>query len=218
MKEYNSEKAVISMTSWKRRIKTAGKSLYTLISKCAGFHIVLVLAEEEFPNKENDLPEDILNMANGNLIEILWVKKNYKSYKKIIFTSLKYKGVPVISADDDCAYVTNYAEELYNKWLDNKNSAIRYTRGNGPHGRYTLFPPSLFEEHDLDLLDLFYEENLDDIFYGALMTVKGIKTISLNKFSEPCVAHDEICPINGTHHRRGISEEYVRKIKSHRRK
>ena len=57
MKQYNGEKAIISLTSWKARINTVGLTLFSLYKRCPGFHIVLVLSEEEFPKKEAELPD-----------------------------------------------------------------------------------------------------------------------------------------------------------------
>jgi hypothetical protein len=45
-KKYNGEKAIISLTSWRARINTVAKTIYSLIKQCPGFHIVLVLSEE----------------------------------------------------------------------------------------------------------------------------------------------------------------------------
>ena len=126
MKIYNGEKAIISLTSWKARINTVGKTLYSLLKMCPGFHIVLVLSEEEFPKKEEELPEELMLFVDNDLIEILWVYKNYKAFKKVLFTMDKYRDVPVISADDDCIYIINYAQELYDIWLNNKDSFITY--------------------------------------------------------------------------------------------
>ena len=41
-KKYNGEKAIISLTSWRARINTVDKTIYSLIKQCPGFHIVLV--------------------------------------------------------------------------------------------------------------------------------------------------------------------------------
>ena len=60
MKQYQGEKAIISLTSWKARIKTVGLTIYSLLTQCPGFHIVLVLSEEEFPKKERELPRDLV--------------------------------------------------------------------------------------------------------------------------------------------------------------
>ena len=78
MKQYNGEIGIISLTSWKKRINEVSKTLYSLIQNCPGFHIVLVLSEEEFPLKEKELPENLTLFIDNNLIEIIWVYKNYK--------------------------------------------------------------------------------------------------------------------------------------------
>ena len=108
-KEYAGEKAIISLTSWKARINTVGLTIFNLLKTCPGFHIVLVLAEEEFPSKEAELPKQLAAMANAGLFEILWIQKNVKSFKKWIFTAQRFSNIPIISADDDCLYNRNYA-------------------------------------------------------------------------------------------------------------
>lgn len=110
MKQYNGEKAIISLTSWKARINTVSKTIYSILKMCPGFHVVLCLSSEEFPNKEAELPENLILFVDNDLIEILWVEKNYKAFKKVLFTMNKYDNVPVISADDDCLYICNYAK------------------------------------------------------------------------------------------------------------
>ena len=69
MKSYCNEPAIISLTSWRGRINSVSKTLYSLIKQCPGFHIVLVLSEEEFPKKEKELPSDLLAFVDNDLIE-----------------------------------------------------------------------------------------------------------------------------------------------------
>ena len=83
-KKYNGEKAIISLTSWRARINTVDKTIYSLIKQCPGFHIVLVLSEEEFPKREEELPERLMLFVENEQIELLWVYKNYKSFKKVL--------------------------------------------------------------------------------------------------------------------------------------
>lgn len=71
MKQYKGERAIISLTSWKGRIHTVYKTLKNLLKMCPKFHIVLVLAEEEFPEKEKELPENLMLFVNNNLIEVI---------------------------------------------------------------------------------------------------------------------------------------------------
>ena len=197
MKQYQNEKAIISLTSWKARIKTAAKTLVNLIQTSKGFHIILVLSEEEFPNKEKDLPEEIKLMIDNDLIEILWVYKNYRSFKKVLFTLDKYRNVPVISADDDCFYTPNYAEVLYQAWLKNKSAVIAGYRNFVfnelylPNGCGSLYPPYVFKNYGLDLLsDTILNTNNDDMYMGYLLKKMNVPIIYLNKnFTK---FHDEI--------------------------
>jgi hypothetical protein len=203
MKIYNGEKAIISLTSWKARINTVGKTLYSLLKMCPGFHIVLVLSEEEFPKKEEELPEELMLFVDNDLIEILWVYKNYKAFKKVLFTMDKYRDVPVISADDDCIYIINYAQELYDIWLNNKDSFITYRITKQKYdcietwGFATLHPPFAYGEYGLFYIDYLEIKNnkhsQDDNYYTVLRKkVNNMNVINLNKKMRDIVfTHDE---------------------------
>lgn len=203
MKIYNGEKAIISLTSWKARINTVGKTLYSLLKMCPGFHIVLVLSEEEFPKKEEELPEELMLFVDNDLIEILWVYKNYKAFKKVLFTMDKYRDVPVISADDDCIYIINYAQELYDIWLNNKDSFITYRITKQKYdcietwGFATLHPPFAYGEYGLFYIDYLEIKNnkhsQDDNYYTVLRKkVNNMNVINLNKKMRDVVfIHDE---------------------------
>ena len=206
-KKYNSERAIISLTSWTARINTVSKTLYSLLTQCPGFHIVLVLSEEEFPKMMDELPDNLKLFAENELIEVLWVYKNYKSFKKVLFTMDKYRTVPVISADDDCIYTCNYAQELYNKWEKNKESIFVFPHGPSKNktftetcGAYTIYPPK-FHFNFLDKIDFITSSNvtcLDDSFYGFVANKLGItiKNAFDNRFSKICIFHDSINPLS----------------------
>ena len=186
MKQYNGEIGIISLTSWKKRINEVSKTLYSLIQNCPGFHIVLVLSEEEFPLKEKELPENLTLFIDNNLIEIIWVYKNYKVLKKIYFTIQKYPNVPVISADDDCFYTCNYAKELYDKWYVEKDNVYTYYTNlnwNGPIGPCTLYPPFLFSKFDeMDKKDIENYLYNDDSFFKKFLNRNNIKIIGLYNY------------------------------------
>lgn len=195
MKQYNGEKAIISLTSWKARIDNVDKTIFSLIQQCPGFHIVLVLSEEEFPQKEKELPENLMVFVENELIELLWVYKNYKSLKKIIPTMIKYNNVPIISADDDCLYVCNYAEELYKKWCLNKLNVITYKKQNNcAQGPCTLYPPGFLDDKSLENFYKEYKYYLksDDAFYFKICKAKKITIlyVHLNKF--PYLFHTNV--------------------------
>lgn len=203
MKQYNNEKAIISLTSWKARINTVAKTIYSLLQQCPNFHIVLVLSEEEFPKKEMELPDNLMSFVKNDLIEILWVYKNYKAFKKIIFTMDKYRNVPVISADDDCIYTCNYAEELYNKWLKNKNCIVRYNiiKTKCTQGPCTLYPHTIYEKviHPilLNLKKNSIQNPMDDQILTKYINMSHINIISVYYGTKFCFKfHDEIEPLH----------------------
>lgn len=199
MKQYNGEKAIISLTSWKARINTVSKTIYSLIQQCPGFHIVLCLSEEEFPQKEAELPENLMLFVDNNLIEILWVYKNYKSFKKVLFTMDKYRDVPVISADDDCIYTCNYAQELYDKWTENKDCIVSYKNGIRDNikltwGCATLYPNYYLSNYGLEYLtNEILKIGLDDNYIFILrQKLNLIKTsIIVKKIEDILYFHDE---------------------------
>lgn len=201
-KKYNGEKAIISLTSWKARIRTVVKTLYSLIKHCSDFHIVLVLSEEEFPKREKELPEKLMLFVENELIEILWVYKNYKSFKKVLFTMDKYRDVPVISADDDCFYTCNYAGELYNTWKANPSlNAIRYEFGRklqmqGPTSLYYL--PKNMQRTLIDMLDdTIIRTGEDDAIIYRFMKLLHCKFGFVHRhIKKPYIFHDTISPLH----------------------
>lgn len=219
MKQYNGEKAIISLTSWKARINTVCKTLFSLIDQCPGFHIVLVLSEEEFPKKEDELPENLKIFVENELIEVLWVYKNYKSFKKVLFTMDKYRNVPVISADDDCIYKYNYAEELYKTWLLNKRAFVSYYqcdyKGFSITGGYaTLYPPNVFPNAYTLISDEIIGNHEDDCMYAVLRQKLGCSEIvRLNKpFWDIAEIHDEQDPLHNLYRNSDAWKQHLMNI------
>lgn len=201
-KLYNREKAIISLTSWKARIHTVGLTIYSLLMNCPGFHIVLVLCEEEFPTKEQELPRDLKILLRAKIIEILWVQKNYKAFKKVLFTMDKYRSVPVISADDDCIYICNYAQELYEKWREDTSvNGIRYEWGKfpqmqGPTSLYYGFGDKALKIIDLLSPDVINISEDDKVIY-KYMQILNCKFSYVHKHTKkPYKFHDTISPLH----------------------
>lgn len=197
-KEYAGEKACISLTSWKARINTVSKTLYSLIKMCPGFHIVLVLSKDEFPLMEKELPDNLMLFVENKLIELFWIKPNLKSFKKVLFTMDKYRDVPVISADDDCIYTCNYAQELYDSLQEYKVISYRKSKNSkqGVCGPATIYSNTIFDIliNNVHLKEL--KTYFDDGIFNFILNKHNIKIKGLHK-NFPCFFHDEICPISG---------------------
>ena len=200
-------KAVVALTSWKKRINTVGLTIFNLKCVCGrDFHIVLTLAEEEFPGKESELPEDLMLMNKAEVFEILWCKRNSRAFKKILYAMQKYRTIPIISADDDSIYRFNYANELYRQWLRHKNARICYwcsdILGNGSaintSGYATLHPPFFYGECLHLLTNKVVSMNEDDLFYAAYsMVLHKTKVVCLDKsYFDVVVPHDEVQPLH----------------------
>ena len=74
---------IVALTTWKGRIynKDFLKVLYRLCKEQITdfkYKVVLSLSEEEFPNKEADLPDDLLLFTELENFEILWSYKTQK--------------------------------------------------------------------------------------------------------------------------------------------
>ena len=200
-KKYNDEKAIISLTSWRARINTVSKTLFSLLKQCPGFHIVLVLSEEEFPKMMDELPENLKLFVYNELIEVLWVYKNYKSFKKVLFTMDKYRDVPIISADDDCIYTCNYAQILFDEYVKTEFRFPIIFRKNSMQymqGPCSLYPPyifsSLIKNFNYDIINV----EGDDDYYSKFFIKNKIKIHMTEYMKYPCFFANEICPLHGS--------------------
>jgi len=102
---------VVTMTSWKGRIHYVAKSIWNFIRKqtIKPDFFYLWLAEEEFPNKEKDLPEDLLLTCEGLNVKIKWTKENEYCFKRWYIYPDHWNDF-VICIDEDQDYKPNTIE------------------------------------------------------------------------------------------------------------
>ena len=104
---------ILTMTSWKERILDCYKSIEILLTNSLPPNkLILNLAEEEFPNKNLDLPYNLLSLLRYKNFEIFWVKENNNVFKKLIPTINRYKNDLIITVDDDIIYPNNFIEKI----------------------------------------------------------------------------------------------------------
>lgn len=108
---------IVSLTSFPERINIVVKTIKTLLTQTMKPDMVILwLAPEQFPNKENDLPQELLDLKEYGLT-IDWYK-DIRSYKKIIPTLNKYPNSIIITVDDDIYYAPDTVETLYKSYLE----------------------------------------------------------------------------------------------------
>ena len=107
----NNTQIIVSMTSFPARILFIKPTIESLLKQTVRAHrLILWLAEEEFPNREEDVPQDIVGLQN-DYFQIEWCR-NIRSYKKMIPTLEKYPDTVIVTADDDLIYESNWLEKL----------------------------------------------------------------------------------------------------------
>ena len=225
-KKYNGERAVISLTSWKARISTCSKTIFSLLKQCPGFHIVLVLSEEEFPKMMDELPDNLKLFVDNELIEVLWTRLNLKPHKKYFYTMQKYKDIPIITTDDDVIYNDNFADILFASYIQNPNSIIAnrchlikinkqknevysYNTWIKETKIYTddklfftgiggvLYPPNCLKISENNLEEIKQTIYADDVYLNALCNRYKIKKINLCR--KKYSSHDDnngLCELN----------------------
>jgi hypothetical protein len=111
-----SKKIIISLTSWPKRIVNVGNVINSLLNQEIPPDLIeLNLCELEFPNKKNNLPNDLkILLKKYKNIEINWVPKNTGVFKKIIPTIEKFYGTNyyLLSVDDDWIYNKKYIKTM----------------------------------------------------------------------------------------------------------
>jgi len=113
-------KIIISLTSYPARIGTVNQTIESLLNQSMkADKVILWLAPEQFPNKEQDLPQQLLALKDKGLT-INWYH-DIRSYKKLIPTLKLYPDAIIVTADDDIIYPSFWLRNLYNGYCNNKN-------------------------------------------------------------------------------------------------
>lgn len=194
---------IVSLTSYPERMYELKYTLYSLLHQSLKpDQIILWLAEEQFPNKEEDIAPSLLALKE-NGVSIKWCE-DIKSYKKLIPALKIYSEDIIVTADDDIYYPENWLELLYNSYLKHPDCIhchrahrIRMA-GNGfaPYNSWEktvsiayptwqafptgsggiLYPPHTLHEDTLHK-EYFMElaPKADDIWFWTMSLINGTK-------------------------------------------
>jgi hypothetical protein len=124
-KEPRNPQVIVSLTSYPARINTVHITINTLLQQSLKpDKVILWLAEEQFPKKEKDLPQELIKLKAFGL-DIEWCD-DIKSFKKLVPAIEKYPNDIIVTADDDVYYQSNMLESLYNAYKTNpKNIYVK---------------------------------------------------------------------------------------------
>ena len=201
---------IVSLTSFPKRIIDIHYCIYSILNQnFKPDEVILWLAEEQFPNKQDDLPDSLLALEKNGLT-IKWCH-DIKSYKKLIPILKEYPNDFIVTADDDIFYPSDWLGNMWEEYqknpktiissrarlikLDSKNNIQKYNKWglinkkgissylNFPTGAGgTLYFPNA-------LSDLVFEEKLfmefcpstDDIWFWAMAILNKTKISPIDK-------------------------------------
>ena len=107
----SSSNTIVSLTSFPERINTVWLTIQTIMHQTRKPRmIILWLAEEQFPNKEKDLPFKLIELKKYGLT--IKFCDNLYPHKKYFYTMLENPENNVISIDDDVLYPEYLIERL----------------------------------------------------------------------------------------------------------
>lgn len=117
MKRLVSRKLIVSLTTYPKRIgllEPVLESIYAQTRKAD--EVVLWLAEEQFPGREADLPENLRNLVSAGKLTVRWCD-DLKPHKKYFYALQEYENDLVVTVDDDLLYPRDMLDALYRSYL-----------------------------------------------------------------------------------------------------
>lgn len=116
------KKLIVSLTSYPARIHTVGTVVEDLQKQTRkADEIILWLAEEQFPNREEDLPNQLRHQMSEGLVTVRWCD-DLKSHKKYFYALQEFTDDLVVTVDDDLLYPEQMLENLYQCYLRHPNA------------------------------------------------------------------------------------------------
>ena len=117
------DEIIVSLTSFPDRMYKIHYTLYSLLTQTVKpSKVILWLGEEQFPNKEKDIPKKVLDLQKNGLT-IGWYRNLY-SYTKLIPALEKYPDSIIVTADDDIYYEPNWLELLIKEHENNPDDIV----------------------------------------------------------------------------------------------
>lgn len=104
----------MSLTSYPARIGSVSKALASISAQT--LHpdaIILYLAKNQFPAKDNNLPKDLIDLCAQGILEIRWVEGDLGPHKKYFYALQQHPNDLIVTIDDDLVYPPDLIESLY---------------------------------------------------------------------------------------------------------
>ncbi|MBQ1508693.1 MAG: glycosyltransferase [Erysipelotrichaceae bacterium] len=199
---------IVSLTSFPARIHSVYRVIDNILSQTRKpDRILLWLAESQFPEREKNLPGELMKETERGL-EIRWCR-DLRPHKKYLYAMKEFPEDILITVDDDLVYPDDMIDVLYQSYVKHPRavSAMRthillpkeeggfypyslwlkecdYLIGEesvhlfATNGAGSLFPPHILSDKYLDE-DLIMElcPTADDLWLKAAEILEGVPTV-----------------------------------------
>lgn len=121
---------IVSLTSYPARICAVPKVLESLYAQTKQPDKILFwLAEEQFPNREADLPQQLVDDVMAGKFELRWRNEDLGVHKKYYYVMHEFPDDIIVTVDDDTIYHPQTIQTLYDSFLNFPQavSALRTT-------------------------------------------------------------------------------------------
>ncbi|KAG4095517.1 hypothetical protein H8356DRAFT_1293004 [Neocallimastix lanati (nom. inval.)] len=128
-KKKNNESIIISMSSNRKKIDTIYKSVENLLNQTLNAtYIILTLSVDDFPKKDEELPNSLIELTKTFLnFKIKWIKNNINDYKRITVVD-DYPEDVIIIVNEEIKYPKWFINEIYSEYVQyGRQCAIKYT-------------------------------------------------------------------------------------------
>ncbi len=123
-------KLIVSFTSFPPRIAGLTSVLESIYNQSRqADRVILWLAEEQFPQREAELPEELLAFVQAGKLELRWCPVDLKPHKKYFYAMQENPDDIIVTIDDDILYPPNMLRTLYKSYLRYPN-AVSTMRAN----------------------------------------------------------------------------------------
>lgn len=115
-------KIIVSLTSFPQRIDKVYIAVSSIFQQTKKPDMVILwLAESQFPNREKDLPLELLEYQTFGL-QIRWCKEDIRPHKKYYYAMQEFPEDIIITIDDDLTYDSHMIEKLFVSYLHYPNA------------------------------------------------------------------------------------------------
>lgn len=185
---------VVCITSWVKRIDKVKSVVDSIMQNTIQpDRLYLSLSTEEFPNREFDLPKDLVDFFNDNDKLIFnWVEgENTKTMKKI-FPALKYLDDDdiIINSDDDILFPKDLIECRLKDFNDfgrtysvtSNKSSIGIFKGMNVVSPTSLYTKRMLKNWEKYVNDEIIKTYNDDRTYAYMLWLNGFLNKSCTKY------------------------------------